>query len=387
MKKQLRVLQIGHVKVPGVVQDLKQYLIQSYSDVSTFEHPFSTIIELNKTTASLYEKYIQGRLVERKNSFAPVGSELFFWLRDVLWTWWEVWRCGNSYDVGIGMDCLNASTVLVLKFLGKVNYVVYYTVDVTDKRFSNPILSWLYLQMDKRCCQFADEVWDISPAVQPLREKYGYGSFPKITRIVPIGVYPEEYKRNSQRKFQDSTIVYLGSLFSIMGIQLAIRAMPLILRRIPKARLRIIGKGNYEQSLRELVGELNLQQVVSFEYYPTRKENIRKLFSSTIGIAPYTYDQESYKFYCDPTKVKEYFAAGLPVVITDVPDVSKVIATTPMGIRVRYDEHEFAEGVIALLRDKGFYSLCRKNIKVYIRNYSWTEIFRSAFVGIENRFL
>lgn len=387
MKKQLRILQVGHVKVPGVVQDLKKYLVDSYGEVSTFEHPFSTIIELNKTTASVREKYMQGRLIERKKSFAPKGNELLFWLRDILWTWWEVLRSGDSYDVGIGMDCLNASTILVLKFLRKVNYVVYYTVDVTDKRFSNPILSWLYLQMDKRCCQFADEVWDISPAVQSLRNKYGYGSFPKITRIVPIGVYPEEYKRNSLGKTQSPTIVYLGSLFSIMGIQLAIRAMPLILRRVPKARLLIIGKGNYEKQLRELVVHLHLQQAVSFEYYPTRKENIRMLFSSSIGIAPYTYDQESYKFYCDPTKVKEYFAAGLPVVITDVPDVSKIIAKTPMGIRVRYDEHEFAEGVIALLRDKDFYSECRRNIKEYIRDYSWIKIFSSAFVGIENRFL
>jgi glycosyltransferase involved in cell wall biosynthesis len=294
---------------------------------------------------------------------------------------------GDSYDVAVGMDCLNASTALVLKLLGKVNYVVYYTVDVTDKRFSNPLLSWVYMQLDKRCCQFADEVWDVSIAVKSLRQKHGYGEFPRINKVIPIGVYPEEYKQMQTRKSKNPTVMYLGSLFSIMGIQLAIQAMPLVLRRLPKAQFVIVGKGDYEQVLRTLVRELGLEDTVTFEYYHTRKDNIRRLFSATIGVAPYTYDDASYKFYCDPTKVKEYFAAGLPVVITDVPDVSKIISKAPMGITVKYDTKEFADGVISLLTNPSLYARCRKNIDEYIKQYSWNEIFSSAFAEINRRFL
>lgn len=383
----LRVLQVGHVKVPGVVQDLKTYLKRTYSDVSVFEHPFASITELGKSTASVYEKYIHGVLHKQKHSYIPIGGELSFWVRDVVWTWWQAFRNNESYDVGIGMDCLNAATILVLKVFKKVRYVVYYTVDVTDKRFSNPLLSWVYMELDKRCCQFADEVWDVSIAVKSLRQKYGYDLFPKINRVVPIGIYPDEYQKSQRRRSRNPTIVYLGSLFSIMGVQLAVRAMPLILRRIPNAHFVIVGKGDYEHTLRTLVRELALEEKITFEYYHSRKDNIRRLFSATVGVAPYTYDEASYKFYCDPTKVKEYFAAGLPVVITDVPDVSKIIAELPMGVTVRYDTAEFADGVVSLLTDMSLYARCRKNIEKYIRKYSWNEIFNSAFVEINSRFV
>ncbi len=52
-----------------------------------------------------------------------------------------------------------------------------------------------------------------------------------------------------------------------------------------------------------------------------------------------------------PTKIIEYMAWGKPVVASDHPDQSKVIAESGGGIAVPYDINEFADGIVAVLQD------------------------------------
>lgn len=60
------------------------------------------------------------------------------------------------------------------------------------------------------------------------------------------------------------TILCIGRLVSWKGFQYAIMAIPELLKKIPNAKLLIVGKGEFEQELRKIVSELNLEKNVVF---------------------------------------------------------------------------------------------------------------------------
>lgn len=61
-----------------------------------------------------------------------------------------------------------------------------------------------------------------------------------------------------------ATLGFAGSFYAYEGLDLLLRAMPLVLRAAPQARLLLVGGGPREGALRELAGQLNLDRKVMF---------------------------------------------------------------------------------------------------------------------------
>jgi glycosyltransferase involved in cell wall biosynthesis len=98
--------------------------------------------------------------------------------------------------------------------------------------------------------------------------------------VVPNGAWlPQPTSREGTHG--PHLIVSVGRLERYKGHQRVIEAFPELLRRIPGARLRIIGSGPYEQALRSLIHRLGIAKSVSIEAVPpAERVRLSNLLSS-----------------------------------------------------------------------------------------------------------
>ena len=122
-----------------------------------------------------------------------------------------------------------------------------------------------------------------------------------------------------------------------------LRAAARVRAAVPEAGFAIAGEGELMESLRDLAGQLGIDDDVFFLGRCDRVADL--LFASDIGVL-------SSKAEGFANAILEYMAAGLPVVATDVGGAREAIAEGETGYTVPSgDDQKMAERIIELLSD------------------------------------
>ena len=100
---------------------------------------------------------------------------------------------------------------------------------------------------------------------------------------------------------------------------------------------------------------------------------------SALAIAMYDKTKDTFTYYADPTKLKDYLSAGLPILLTDVPFNAQDIQKASCGIIVQYDSKILAKAIIKVLQDEKTLHTYRNNAITYIQKFDWEKIFDRAF--------
>jgi glycosyltransferase involved in cell wall biosynthesis len=122
-----------------------------------------------------------------------------------------------------------------------------------------------------------------------------------------------------------------------------LRAAARVRAAVPEAAFAIAGEGELMEGLRELAGQLEIQDDV---FFLGRCDNVANLlFASEIGVL-------SSKAEGFANAILEYMAAGLPVVATDVGGAREAIAEGETGYTVASgDDEKMAARIIGLLNE------------------------------------
>jgi glycosyltransferase involved in cell wall biosynthesis len=107
-------------------------------------------------------------------------------------------------------------------------------------------------------------------------------------------------------------IVSMGRLERYKGHHRIIEAFPLILRRFPGARLRILGEGPYKAELLALVSRMGLSDVVEVGGIPPSQRASLSTLLATASLVTLLSDYEAH-----PVSVMEALALGCPVLTTN----------------------------------------------------------------------
>lgn len=309
----------------------------------------------------------------------PLFGNPISWGWGLLDAFWQVGRYKKTIDLYIGVDSLNAIVGIILKKIGKVKKIVYYTIDYVPQRFTNPILNSIYHFLDKLCLIYADETWNVSPRISEAREKYKglKQSIYNKQKVVPIGIWYDKVKRLPFSKIKKHQLFFLGHLLESAGVQVVLKAMPRIIKTIPDFHFLIVGGGNYEQTLKEMARRLKLEKHVTFTGWIKDRNRLDRIMAdSAIAVALYDKKTSKTTYYSDPTKLKDYLSAGLPIVLTDLPHNAYEIVHHKCGIIVDYDVGEIAQAVLSLMKDERKLKQFRMNALTYIKNYDWSLIFK-----------
>ncbi|CAB4629992.1 MAG: glycosyltransferase [Actinobacteria bacterium] len=113
---------------------------------------------------------------------------------------------------------------------------------------------------------------------------------------------------------QDKVITYMGSFFYFSGLPECIKEFAAVSAKDENVKLLLIGGGEQEQELSDLVAGLGLQESVIFTGFIPYADLPRYLRLSSVAINPLKISQVASVAF--PHKVLQYLATGLTVVST-----------------------------------------------------------------------
>ncbi|MGX7824002.1 glycosyltransferase family 4 protein [Actinokineospora sp. 24-640] len=140
--------------------------------------------------------------------------------------------------------------------------------------------------------------------------------------------------------------VYTGTMSEWQGSDIFIRALPLVLEKHPRARLRFFGQGTVESTLRALAADL-APGSVEFGGVVPPAEAARWISGATGALASIVPGQ-GYDF-AKPTKIYAAAACGTPMLFAGVGASAALIRENDLGLVADHTPEAVAEQMVAML--------------------------------------
>lgn len=372
------LLVVTHTYTTGPSLELLEYLVPRTRTVGFIAHPFSYC----EDTRSTFTLYRHGQRVECSTARSMFGPDPAFYAKDSLLTWLYLLKGRQQYDVAIAADPLNTAALLAARRLGLVRRLVYWTIDYTPHRFTQRLLNDVYHAFDRMACYGSDLIWNSSSRIIDARENAPVPiprdrCAPQLT--VPDGNHYERTPHCSFTEIDRYSVAFLGHLVPKGGVELLMQAFPHVVKAVPQARLVIIGGGPLLESLRRMARELAIADSVVFHGHIADHRDVEKILSHcAIAAAPYQPDEASVSVYSEVGKPKAYLAAGLPVVLTSVPEIAHTIADRDAGVVVQYSRESLCAGIVGLLSSEQRLRNARAAALALGASYSWDKVFDRA---------
>lgn len=335
------------------------YLLKRTKKVVYIEHPFP-YAPIQYSFLTIYEDGETKKAIKIPNI---KGSSFLQFIYHFFLTHYFLLQSGFFYEICISCENLSLTSILIYRKLGFIKKIVYNSMDYMEQRFKNPILNYIYHLTDKLACKTSDVNWVGTKQQILARKSSGFNlkNYAKF-KIIPNGYINEEIKISPDKEINFYQLVFIGGIFKTTGLELAINALQILVKKIPKIRLMIIGKGEYETVLKKLVRKLKLNRHVKFLGFIKKFRDATQIIAeSSIGLATFLPDPDSLSYYSDPSKVRLYLACGLPVITTTVTTIAPSLVKKKAGIVIPYKEKEFAKAVTFLLSNKKRYSSFKKS--------------------------
>ena len=240
----------------------------------------------------------------------------------------------------------------------------------------------LLMLLERLCAGFADRVFAVH---QPHRLRLQKAGIPerKIT-VVMNSPQPRIFNSASARSHGSDgncVLVCHGTITRRLGIDTAIKAVSLLIDRIPGVQLRVIGGGDYLEQARTLASRLNISDHVGFQGMAPIEELPWLLRDAMIGIVPNHASSATHLML--PVKLMEYAALGIPVVASRLRTVEHYFGDNAARLVTPGDPQAMADAVEQLFRDPGLRSLMARNAMQIVRGLSWEHQEANFFAAID----
>ncbi len=179
-----------------------------------------------------------------------------------------------------------------------------------------------------------------------------------------------EFRKKWGINNNEKIILYLGRIHKIKGLELLTQAFAEIAREIGNIRLVIIGPDDgYLPSLKELIGELGIEDRVLLTGPVYRRDRLKAYIDADIYALPSFYETF-------PISVLEACACGTPVIVTDRCGIADII-DGQAGLAIPYDKNALFKAILALLSDnKAAQDFGNKGRLLVRERFNWNRIAR-----------
>lgn len=379
MFKKYTFIIVFHEAIPiGPSFDLKNFLlIDPPKKLFFISHPL-LYNKLAYKNCSWREYYEEGRLISKKKAFHWILPEGLLYIKDIIYTLIWCIPIKKRTDIFIGLNPLNTLVGLVLRKIGRVKKVVYYSIDYFPQRFSSNLINKLYHFVDKISVKFADETWNVSPNMVLSRQNYHKDlSLRKKQFTVPIVAWVKSIKRVKLNKIDKNRLVFIGFLDKSSGLELILQTLPKIVGKIKDVKLDVIGGGPNLDYLKQMAKDLKINSHVIFHDWVINRKRVEEIISqAAVGLVlfnPKKFGEEIKN--ADPMKIKDYMSLGLPIISTDAILTADEIRKSESGIIIHFDEDELASAVIKLLGDENLLKIYKQNAIKYISRFDAEKVY------------
>lgn len=162
-------------------------------------------------------------------------------------------------------------------------------------------------------------------------------------------------------------VLYQGGLQPGRGLPRLVE----VAKKVPEAYFVFIGGGRQTAELHELASGMGLSDRVHFISTVPLAELPSYTASADIGVQPIENTCLNH-FTTDSNKLFEYVIAGLPVVASQLPEISKVVRKHDLGLLVPPGDTEaLADAIRTLVQDTGMRKRYRANAERAAQSLNW----------------
>lgn len=226
--------------------------------------------------------------------------------------------------------------------------------------------------MEIESIKCADLTVSVSPNLAELRKNQGS----KNVIIIPNGTSNNILNKTKPEYISSAPrLVWVGYIDDWVAIDEFLDAIKLLIIEYPEISFELYGGGPLTNYLEKQVSEKELDNHVKF-LGRIDFNKLPEVFSrATIGVAPFK-DNIVMKYACT-LKVRDYMAAGLPILTTDIGELKDLMKESGAGIAVKPNSKDFAEGVRYLLRSSIEWKTKSNNGRDWAKNSEWEILFNN----------
>ncbi len=263
----------------------------------------------------------------------------------------------------------NGFITAIVSKIAKIPYTI--TVPGSDVYLASKLS--LFKEMAKFSAKNASVV--ISDNSHYLKQLKKLGIYPKKTQVIRYGVDMGKFKPLGKSKIlinrynlqNSSVILAVGRFVPKKGFIYLIKALPKILKKIPNAKLILVGDGDLKNELEEKVKNLDLESNIIFAGTIPYRNLIYYYNLCNVFVIPSIKDKYG-NIDASPVSMMEAMATGAPVVATKFSADKNLIIPTITGHLVKEKNVEdLSKAIIDILT---FPPSREKVREVAVKNFS-----------------
>jgi glycosyltransferase involved in cell wall biosynthesis len=273
---------------------------------------------------------------------------------------WKLWRSLKDVDVAHIYSASYTSFLLaplpawcVARARGKKTLINYHSGEARDHLRRSRIA--------RRVLQKADRLVVPSGYLEAVFREFGLEA-QAVPNIVDLSQF--HYRMRAPVR---PHLVSTRGFHPYYGIDVVVRAFAEVQKLYPEAQLDLVGGGALEQSIRDLVRQLNLSNV-NFAGVASRQEIGRFYDRADIFVNASNLDNM-------PVSVLEAFAAGTPVVTTEPEGMKYIVAHERTGLlSPPGDATALAQNILRVLKEPDLAARLAQNAFEESSRYRWAAV-------------
>lgn len=197
-------------------------------------------------------------------------------------------------------------------------------------------------------------------------------------KVVNYGLNAEDFFHNGDTpKNPTPLLIHFGRLKKYKSVDVIIRAIDIVKGEIPNIQLKIIGTGDDQPRLEQLVDELGLRNWIEFTGFLEKPDVVKLMHQAWLTL------NASIKEGWGLTVV-ESNACGTPVVAANSPGLSESVVDGKTGWLVPYgDVHALANQIIKILKNPADLAQKTANTTDWAKRFSWDRAAEQTLQIIE----
>jgi len=360
------------------------YLLDNFKNVCVFSIGFHSLV--NKKNYNNLSIYKNGKLKKSYSLFQlPISSKFVFllipirsvitFLEIIIYSIWLKTKF-KRIDIYFTVNAFTAWIGRLLKAMGVIDKTIFWVWDYYPPIHENIFIMFMrlvYWQFDKTSSH-SDIVAFVNRRLLDLRKDLGI--YTKISQypIVPIGTDKLPFP-NFDTKNKNLTIGFIGVLKKSQGLELIFNNAAALKREFGDIKYEIVGSGPDEDYLKARAKKSKI--TANFYGYLEGDSFNEVLKNCAIGIATYTPEVSNVSQYGDPGKIKRYLSLGIPVITTNIVEISKEIEKSGAGVIIDYNSQK--DLIAAIKKIKSKHSTYRKNAYKLSQKFYYKKIYPKMF--------
>ena len=228
-------------------------------------------------------------------------------------------------------------------------------------------------KLTKKCWQFIEKkilpkikyAYTVSESISNYyRDKYGIEM--SVVRNLPYYREPSSFKKG---KNDDFTVIYQGALNMGRGIELVIKAM----KYLEKHKLLLVGDGDITGELKKLAQTENASDKIIFTGRVPHEDLMNYTTNADLGISLEEDMGLNYRFAL-PNKLFNYIQARIPVLVSDLPEMAKIVKQFNIG-EILYDREpqNLADVITGMRKSHDKRKLWADNLDIAAKDLCWEK--------------